>query len=68
MASRPKSIRKASRCGAESGAQEEAPKQQKNYDSYGPDPIKALWLKYRPRTDEIGKKFEALRKEAKASP
>ncbi|MDP6357713.1 MAG: hypothetical protein QF473_21525 [Planctomycetota bacterium] len=36
---------------------EEAPKKQKDYYSYGPDPIKAMWLKYRPEADEIGKKY-----------
>ena len=43
---------------------EEAPKKQKDYYSYGHDPIKALWLKYRPEADEIGKKYQALRKNA----
>jgi len=47
---------------------EGAPKQEKSYYSYGPDPIKAMWLKYRPQADEIGKKYEALRNEAKIAP
>jgi len=43
---------------------EETPKDQKDYYTYGRDPIKAMWLKYRPEADEIGKEYQALRKKA----
>lgn len=41
---------------------EEAPKAKKDLYSYGPAPVKAMWLKYRKKADKIGKKYQALRK------
>ncbi len=40
---------------------EEAPKDKKEHYSYGPPPIKVMWLKYRPGADRIGAKHRALR-------
>jgi len=39
---------------------EEAPKGKDHY-SYGPPPIKVMWLKYRGQADQIGAKYRALR-------
>jgi len=38
---------------------EEAPKGKDAY-SYGPPPVRAMWLKYRPQADELGTRLATL--------
>ena len=40
--------------------QEEVP-EGKDFYSYGPDPIKAMWLTYRSQADALGQAFRARR-------
>jgi len=48
-------------------SEKEAPKG-KDFYSFGPAPIKGLWLKYRRRADEMGKACKAKRQKPRPRP